>query len=227
MANQIGKLTAVAVSKKKKPGLYRDGGGLSLQIAKGGSKSWIYRFMLNGKARSMGLGSTNTYSLSEAREMALECRKLARAGIDPIKNRGEDRGLAALETAKALIIAAGMGSRLKGYTEDLPKCMLDFGGKTLLERQLDSYRENGINTISLIRGYKSEKINYDGIHYYENPDYEQNNILNSLMYGEEELNGNVIVSYSDILFEPSVVKRLLESDHDISIVIDAAKNSLG
>jgi hypothetical protein len=53
MAHQIGKLSAVAVSKKKKPGLYGDGGGLSLQIAKGGSKSWIYRFMLNGKARSI------------------------------------------------------------------------------------------------------------------------------------------------------------------------------
>ena len=122
--------------------------------------------------------------------------------------------------AKALIIAAGLGSRLKDYTEDAPKCMLDFGGKTLLQRQLDSYSECGINNISLIRGYKSEKINYDGIRYYENPDYEQNNILNSLFYGEEELNGNVVVSYSDILFEPAVVKRLLESDHDISIVVD-------
>jgi choline kinase/DNA-binding XRE family transcriptional regulator len=122
--------------------------------------------------------------------------------------------------AKALIIAAGMGSRLKGYTEELPKCMLDFGGKTLLEWQLESYHECGINNVSLIRGYKSEKINYEGIRYFENPDYQNNNILNSLFYGEEELNGNVVVSYSDILFEPAVVKRLLESDHDISIVVD-------
>lgn len=102
MAHQIGKLSAVAVSKKKKPGLYGDGDGLSLQIAKGGSKSWIYRFMLNGKARSMGLGSANTYSLSEAREMAIECRKLSRAGIDPIEDKGKGRALAALEAAKAI-----------------------------------------------------------------------------------------------------------------------------
>jgi integrase len=102
MAHQIGKLSAVAVSKKKAPGLYGDGDGLSLQIAKGGSKSWIYRFMLNGKARSMGLGSANTYSLSEAREMASECRKLTSAGIDPIEERGKGRALAALEAAKAI-----------------------------------------------------------------------------------------------------------------------------
>ena len=79
---------------------------------------------------------------------------------------------------KALIIAAGLGSRLKKHTENLPKCMLDFGGKTLLQRQLDSYKKCGIKDISLIRGYKKEKINYKGIEYFENTDYKNNNILN-------------------------------------------------
>ena len=121
---------------------------------------------------------------------------------------------------KALIIAAGMGSRLKGYTEDLPKCMLEFGGKTLLERQLEAYRSCGISDISVIRGYKKEKIDYPGLTYYENPDYEKNNILNSLFYGEAALNGDVVVAYSDILFESSIVERLVQSDKDISIVVD-------
>ena len=122
--------------------------------------------------------------------------------------------------AKAIIIAAGLGSRLKSYTEDLPKCMLKFGDKTLLERQIEAYRNCGIKNISVIRGYKKEKINYEVLRYYENPDFENNNILNSLFYAEEELNGNVIVAYSDILFEASVVRRLLESQADISIVVD-------
>ena len=121
---------------------------------------------------------------------------------------------------KSLIIAAGLGSRLKGHTEHNPKCMLDFGGKTLLQRQLSSYKKNGIEDISLVRGYKKNKINYKGIKYFDNNDYKDNNILNSIFYGEEVINGNIIISYSDILFEPFVVKRAMESNHDISVIVD-------
>ena len=121
---------------------------------------------------------------------------------------------------KALIIAAGMGSRMKAHTRDLPKCMLNFGGKTLLERQLEAYGDCGIKDISLIRGYKKEKINYPDITYYYNPNYESNNILNSLFYAEPAISGHTVISYSDILFESAVVKRLLEAEHDISIVVD-------
>ena len=121
---------------------------------------------------------------------------------------------------KALIIAAGLGSRLKKHTENLPKCMLDFGGKTLLQRQLDSYKKCGIKDISLIRGYKKEKINYKGIKYFENKDYKENNILNSIFYAEKVMNNNIIISYSDILFDSSVVQRTLASNHDISVVVD-------
>tara|TARA_B100001057_G_scaffold438826_1_gene471586 strand:- start:175 stop:1311 length:1137 start_codon:yes stop_codon:yes gene_type:complete len=121
---------------------------------------------------------------------------------------------------KALIVAAGLGSRLKKHTENLPKCMLDFGGKTLLERQLKAYKDSGVEEISLIRGYKKEKIKYNGIQYFENTDYQNNNILNSIFYAEKFINGNIIISYSDILFDTSVVQRTIESDHDISVVVD-------
>jgi len=140
--------------------------------------------------------------------------KLNKSGIAEVRKK------MTTENVKAIIIAAGLGSRLKSYTENLPKCMLNFGDKTLLERQLDSYHDCGINDISVVRGYKKEKINYEGLTYYQNDDYENNNILNSLFYAEEALVGNVVVAYSDILFEPAVVKRLLESDADISIVVD-------
>ena len=121
---------------------------------------------------------------------------------------------------KVLIVAAGLGSRLKKHTEELPKCMLDFGGKTLLQRQIDAYKQNGIKDISLIKGYKKNKINYKGIKYFSNTDFKNNNILNSIFYAEKIINGNIIISYSDILFEPFVVKRALESNNDISIVVD-------
>ena len=121
---------------------------------------------------------------------------------------------------KALVIAAGLGSRLKKHTENLPKCMLDFGGKTLLQRQLDAYKKNSIKDIAVIKGYKKEKINYKGIKYFENTDFKNNNILNSIFYAEDFINGNIIISYSDILFDSTVVKRTLQSNHDISVVVD-------
>jgi L-glutamine-phosphate cytidylyltransferase len=142
------------------------------------------------------------------------------------ENNLDDKQIESIENSiskkktKALIIAAGLGSRLKKHTENLPKCMLDFGGKTLLQRQLDAYKNSGVKDISLIRGYKKEKITYKGIKYFENTDYRNNNILNSIFYAEKIINGNIIISYSDILFDTSVVQRTLESNHDISVVVD-------
>jgi L-glutamine-phosphate cytidylyltransferase len=127
--------------------------------------------------------------------------------------------MASLNTS-VIIIAAGLGSRLKNYTDNLPKCMLDFGGKTLLQRQIEAFKTCGLNEISVIRGYKKEKINYPDLTYFENNEYKNNNILNSLFYAEEALSGHVVVSYSDILFEKEVVERLMLSKHDISIVVD-------
>lgn len=121
---------------------------------------------------------------------------------------------------KVIIIGAGMGNRLKPLTNNSPKCMLKFGGKTILQRQLEAFKAYNIKKIALIKGYRKEKINYPGIRYYINDNYQNNNILNSLFYAEEEIEEEVIISYSDILFEKQVVERLLESKKDISIVVD-------
>lgn len=82
MARQLNKLTALQVNKIDKPGLYGDGGGLTLQVTKAGVKSWLFRFMRNGKAYGMGLGPTHTVSLSEARQKALEARKTLLDGLN-------------------------------------------------------------------------------------------------------------------------------------------------
>lgn len=156
-------------------------------------------------------------------EKSPETVKLLRAIHDftPNEQQIKDmRGYLMTINYKAIIIAAGLGSRLKGYTENMPKCLLKFGKKTLLQHQIDAYSDAGISNLSLVRGYKKELINLDKIKYYDNDDYQNNNILNSLFYAEKEISGNVVISYSDILFESSIVKRLLESNHDISIVVD-------
>ncbi|WP_152047822.1 tyrosine-type recombinase/integrase, partial [Aureimonas psammosilenae] len=94
------KLSALAVSKMTKPGVYADGNGLYLQVAAGGSKSWLFRFMRDGKARKMGLGPVHTVTLAMARDKALECRRTLMAGSDPIDTRqaaDQERRLAELK----------------------------------------------------------------------------------------------------------------------------------
>ena len=87
----MGKLTARKVETAK-AGKYGDGGGLQLAVAPTGAKKWVLRFLYQGKAREMGLGSYPEVGLAEAREKALAGRRLARSGVDPIQARkkGED-----------------------------------------------------------------------------------------------------------------------------------------
>ena len=126
---------------------------------------------------------------------------------------------------KAIIIAAGMSSRLVELTDDKPKCMLEIKGKTILQRQIETFNQCGITEIIVIRGYKKEVINYTGVKYIYNQNYRRNNILESLMYAESDMDGEFVASYSDILFKASVVRSLLESKADISIVTDIAWKS--
>jgi integrase len=88
---QTNRLSAVTVNKEKSPGYYPDGAGLYLQISESGSKSWVLRFMLNKRAREMGLGSLSDRTLAEARERAKEYRQLVDQGIDPIEYRKLER----------------------------------------------------------------------------------------------------------------------------------------
>ncbi|MEC7490693.1 MAG: integrase arm-type DNA-binding domain-containing protein [Pseudomonadota bacterium] len=91
MAHGINRLSARAVETTKNPGLLADGGGLYLQVSKSGAASWLYKFMLNGRSREMGLGSLKAVSLADAREKAALCRCSLANGIDPIEARKADR----------------------------------------------------------------------------------------------------------------------------------------
>jgi integrase len=105
MARGIGRLSGADL-RRSKPGLRCDGGGLWLQItdAKGGgtSRSWIFRFTLAGRTRSMGLGSLLTIGLKDARERARRCRELLLDGIDPIAQRDTERAAKAAASIKSM-----------------------------------------------------------------------------------------------------------------------------
>jgi integrase len=101
MARGIGRLSAVALPKLK-AGMHPDGGGLYLQVTEGGARTWIYRFMLHGRAREMGLGPLHIVTLAEAREKAREARKLRHEGIDPIEARRAQRSEERLAAATVM-----------------------------------------------------------------------------------------------------------------------------
>ena len=121
---------------------------------------------------------------------------------------------------KAIILAAGRGTRLNHYTADLPKGMLSFAGETLIERQIRLFNSIGINDIIIITGYKSEKIKYNNARYYKNVDYENTNMLESLFTAENEFNEEIIITYSDIVFEKSVLVGLSTLNDLIIVTVD-------
>ena len=121
---------------------------------------------------------------------------------------------------KAIIIAAGKANRLMPITDHQPKCLLDVGGMTIIQRQLRVLKDCGICDISVVRGYMKDMIVYPDIKYYENTDYENNNILKSLFYAEDEMDNKFIFSYSDIVYDKDAVRKLVDSPGDISIVVD-------
>ena len=102
MAGTIHRLKALAVAQNTTPGLYSDGGGLYLQIMKAGAKSWLFRYMRQGKARSIGLGPLHTVSLAQARLAAHACRGQLQEGIDPLAAKKDRQHAQRMDDARAL-----------------------------------------------------------------------------------------------------------------------------
>lgn len=98
----LGRLTATKIAKLSKPGRYADGGSLYLQIAKGGSKSWILRYQLAGRVHDMGLGGFPAIGLADAREKARKARSLLIDGDDPLTMRREKKDAHRGEMAKRI-----------------------------------------------------------------------------------------------------------------------------
>ena len=122
---------------------------------------------------------------------------------------------------RAIVIAAGRGSRMRHLTRDRPKALLRIDGRSLIDRQLDHFRALGIDDITVITGYRGEMLQLPGVRTRHNDAWATNNILHSLMYAAPDLGGDVVVSYSDIVYERSVVERLLAAEGDFLAVCDS------
>ncbi len=111
---------------------------------------------------------------------------------------------------------------MRHLTRDRPKTSLPIGGRSLIDRQLDTYRALGIENITVVTGYRGEMLQLPGVRTRHNDRWASNNILHSLMYAESDLEGDVVVSYSDIVYDRSIVERLLAADGDFLAVCDLA-----
>jgi L-glutamine-phosphate cytidylyltransferase len=123
---------------------------------------------------------------------------------------------------KAIILAAGMGTRLGKYTDSLPKCMLEFNGKTLIQRQVDALRAVGITDITIVRGYMPNKINIEGVKYRYSPHYNKTNMVETLFCAEDEMeeNDGILICYADILYQEDILKKIISSNVDIGVAVD-------
>ena len=121
---------------------------------------------------------------------------------------------------KAIFIAAGEGSRLGNLTNDLPKPLVDVNGKSVIERQISLLRKNNVNDIVVVTGYKKEKFTLKNIEYVHNPNFCEQEQTGSLMAARSKIVGDVLIMFSDILFEEIILQQMLNSKGDIVIAID-------
>jgi len=122
---------------------------------------------------------------------------------------------------KAIILAAGRGSRMKSLTSDKPKCLVELKGLPLLEMQLAAFRDSGVDDIAIVTGYKRKMLEPYGLQEFHNSNWATTQMVSSLLCASEWLDSDdCIVSYSDIFFDASVVNLLTSSDALISVTYD-------
>lgn len=123
---------------------------------------------------------------------------------------------------KAIIVAAGRGRRLGPETEEIPKCMVRVGGRSILDRQLDALSAAGVQDFVVVRGYRGDRIAAAGrsLRFVENPAWAENNILASLLYAEHEMDEGFVFSYSDIVFSAEAARGVAAARGAIALVID-------
>ncbi|MCH8263503.1 MAG: phosphoenolpyruvate mutase [Proteobacteria bacterium] len=122
---------------------------------------------------------------------------------------------------RAIVLAASRGYALGELTEDKPKVMLSIGGKTVLRHLLDEFKNQNINQVTLVAGYKPDVIDTSGLDLHINKDYATTGELVSLVEVVNEFHDDMIITYGDLLFRSYILRDLLENDGEIVAVIDS------
>lgn len=125
---------------------------------------------------------------------------------------------------RVIVIGAGRGRRLMPTTADAPKCFAEVAGRRLLDWAVDAFRANGLDRIAFIGGYQIGKVReaYPEFEFRHNADWENNNILASLFCAQDLMDEPFLCCYSDVLFTPEIVAKLVDSADDQVLGVDTA-----
>jgi L-glutamine-phosphate cytidylyltransferase len=124
---------------------------------------------------------------------------------------------------RALILAAGRGSRMGDLGDDRPKCLVELAGKPLIERQIAALRRGGVDEIGVVRGYRAEMIDFPSLTYFANERWAETNMVMSLVAASPWLrSGPIIVSYADIFYRSELVRGLINAPGQLVISYDRA-----
>jgi len=123
---------------------------------------------------------------------------------------------------RAIILAAGEGLRLRPYTQDRPKCLVELAGEPLLTHQIAALGAVGIDDVCVVTGYRAKAVAALGFQTRDNPAYAATSMVASLMCAADLLDGgsDVIIAYGDIVYEARVLRALAESPAPISTTVD-------
>ena len=123
---------------------------------------------------------------------------------------------------KAVLLAAGEGTRLRRHTEDRPKCLVEVAGRPLLDWQLEALSSGGIHDAVIVTGYRAEALQSYGNRRYHNADYTSTNMVATLMKARDEFDGSddLLIAYTDIVYEAGVVAAMNQPRTWIATSVD-------
>ena len=115
---------------------------------------------------------------------------------------------------KAIILAAGEGTRLRPLTNNKPKCLVELFGKPIINHTVELFQKSGISDITVVTGYMSDMIKIPNISYRHNKNFNSTNMVETLFCAKDKLEDSVIISYADIIFQKNILDMLFDSKED-------------
>ena len=121
----------------------------------------------------------------------------------------------------SIILATGKGSRIPQISLKKPKCLININGTAILSRQIAYHKKSKIKKIIIVRGYKKNHIKFKSVIYVENKNYRNNEQLASLLTAKKYLNDNLIITFSDIIYDYNILSKIIkDTKGDIVLGVD-------